>query len=735
MRRMAKRGLDGPSGWRFSARTTAYFVVVAALCLGTLSLLGLRLIKSANEANSSIRIERAGRAATTLLEERVGNAAVTFSPSGSPRAIVVDSTSQLSPSPDWDELLDDIGGVNQGAANLFRFNADTNEFDRLSTTFRKPDGTRAGGSQVEPGLIKAGHPAFASLAAGNPFIGEVPVAGRLRLAYLTPVTSTDGGLAGILAVDVGWVDDLNRINNDAADRAIAATLILLAALAIICILVMFCSFRPLHRLTEIAHALGSEDGDRTIELTDRRDEIGYLAQGLAKVAELQRTLEHRAYNDSLTTIPNRAALMLELDQRFESVTQDDPTSGAFALLIIDLDGFKEVNDGLGHQAGDELLVALATSLQRSLEPGEFLARLGGDEFAILSAVCPDIGNSVDELARRATTSASGVFHTSAGDACVTASVGIALVPEHGVTSSQAMRNADLALYEVKRAGRGTAMLYESDLSESFQRRMYIVAELRRALDKQALRVEYQPLYNKVGQLTGVEGLARWTHESGATISPAEFIPIAENVGLIDQLGGWVLEESCRQISEWTRHHDDVPMVSVNVSALQLRNSAFVDSVRNLLDRYPAARGRLCLELTESVLVPKDSEWHRQVLASLSEMGVKLAIDDFGTGFSSLNYLHELVVDQVKIDRTFVASAVEDEKQAQLLAGIVGLGKGLGLSVVLEGVETDLEFALAQELDCDLVQGYLLGKAMPAGVVSQHFGVTHAHFETVTDLAA
>ncbi|MFT7474518.1 MAG: diguanylate cyclase (GGDEF)-like protein [Verrucomicrobiales bacterium] len=732
---MAKRRLDRSSGWLFSVRTTAYFVIVAALCLGALSLLGLRQIKAANEVNSAIRIERAGRAATALLEERIGDATVTSNPAGSPRAIVIDSPTPLAPDPSWDDLLDAIGGVNQGAANLFRFNADTQSFDRLSTTFRKPDGTRAGGSQVEPGLISAGHPAFASLAAGLPFIGEVPVAGRLRLAYLTPITAGDDSLTGILAVDVGWVDDLNRINDEASDRALAAMLILLAALTISCILVMFVSFRPLLRLTEIAHALGSKGGDRTIELTDRRDEIGYLAKGLAKVAELQQTLEHRAYNDSLTAIPNRAALMLELDERFEAVTREDPMSCAFALLIIDLDGFKEVNDGLGHHAGDELLVGLATSLRRSLQPGEFLARLGGDEFAIISAIDPDIATTVDELAQRARTSAAGVFQTSAGDAWVTASVGIALIPEHGVTTSQAMRNADLALYEVKRAGRGSAMLYESNLSVSFQRRMYLVSELRRALDNQALRVEYQPLYDKVGHLSGLEGLARWTHESGDAISPAEFIPIAENVGLIDQLGGWVLEESCRQISEWVRNHDDVPTVSVNVSSLQLRNKDFVNSVRDLLNRYPAARGRLCFELTESVLVPRNNDLRRNVLAALSDMGVSLAIDDFGTGSSSLNYLHELVVDQVKIDRTFVVSAVEDKKQAQLLAGIVGLGKNLGLSVVLEGVETDLEFALAQDLDCDLVQGYLLGKAMPAGVVSKYFGVTHPHFDNVTDLAA
>lgn len=726
---MTPRRQDRPSGWWFPAQTTAYFLVVAAFSLGTLSLLGLQQIKSVNEANSGIRIDRAGRTAAALVQERLDDVVVTSNAEGSPQSIVVGTPELLVPDSTWDELLDSIGAVNQGAANLFRFNSETNSFDRLSTTFRSSDGQRVGGSQVEPGLISSGHPAFAALAEGTPFVGEVPVAGRLRLAYLTPVLDADGSIAGILAVDVGWVDDLNRINGEAADRAVAAMVILLGAVAVVCVVVMFYAFRPLHRLTEVAHALGSGDDDPSIQLTGRRDEIGYLARGLTKVADLQRSLEQRAYNDVLTAIPNRAALVQELEKRFEDVSVGDLTTSAFALLIIDLDGFKEVNDGLGHQAGDELLAAIAASLKSSLMPGEFVARLGGDEFALLSAIDPTIEATIDELAKRVTSSTSGLFETSAGDAYVTASIGIALIPRHGTTSAQAMSHADLALYGVKRNVRGAAMVYEMHLSTSFKRRLYLVSELRQALEQQSLRLEYQPLYDTTGKLCSFEGLARWTHEVEGPISPAEFIPIAENVGLIDQLGNWALEEGCKQLSAWAEEHDDVPCVSINVSILQLRDSRFVEAVSKLLDRYPAARGRLSLELTESVLLPRENDWHRDVLGALSEMGVHLAIDDFGTGYSSLNYLHELVVDQVKIDRTFVVSAAGDPRQAQLLAGIVGLGKGLGLSVVLEGVETVEELALAQDLECDLVQGYLLGKAMPPDAAVALFGISHPQFDS------
>ena len=728
-------GQNRPSGWWFPARTTAYFLVVAAICLGILSLLGLRQINSTNEMNSSVRIDRAGRAAAALLDGQVDGTTIRIDPQGSPEAIVLASTTRLEPDVRWDELLDTIAGVNQGAANLFRYNSDSRAFDRLSTTFRTPDGDRVGGSQVEVGLISAGHPAYEALRAGTTYVGQVPVAGRLRLAYLTPILANDGTTAGILAVDVGWVDDLNRITEETTDRAIATSLSLLAILALICVLVMFRSFRPLHRLTEAAHAIGTGDHDQTIGLTDRRDEIGYLARGLVKVSDLQRTLEYRAYNDSLTAVPNRAALVKELDRRFAQLDGNDPDGHAFALLIIDLDGFKEVNDGLGHQAGDELLIALARSLCDSLEPGEYFARLGGDEFALLSATDPNIEDHVADVAERASLQASGVFTTSAGDACVSASIGAAVIPNHGTTSNEAMRNADLALYEVKRGERGTTKIYEPAFADAFDRQLYLVSELRRVLDAEELTVVYQPIYDMDGNVRALEGLARWQDVNGGPISPAEFIPIAENVGLIDQLGGWVLERACRQITEWAASYSELPRVSINVSTLQLRNPDFVASIARLMEKYPAAQGQICLELTESVLVPGKGDWHRPVLAALTEMGVCLSIDDFGTGYSSLNYLHELVVDQVKIDRTFIDAAIEDDKQRQLLAGIVGIGKDLGLCVVLEGIETVDELELARTLDCDLLQGYLLGKPMSPQMVAARFGVAHHHLATAPSAAA
>ncbi len=689
-------------------------------------MLGLGQLREINAENTAVRVDRAGRAAATLLTERVEGSTVQRDGNGSPLSIEIPAE-MMRPGPVWDDLVDDIGGINQGAANLFRFSSETSSFDRLSTTFRTPEGERVGGSAVEPGLIGAAHPAYDAIMSIEPFVGEVPVAGRLRMAYLTPVTAPDGSVTGIFAVDVGWVDDLDRINGEATDDAIALAVGLLAVLGTVGVVVMFLSFRPLHRLSGIAHSLGSAGNtDRPpTSLTSRRDEIGDLAKGLAKVAELRETLEHQAYTDALTNVANRAALIEELDRRFEAIESSDD---GFALAILDLDGFKKVNDGLGHQAGDELLSTIAAALTTASGAGEFVARLGGDEFAILSAIGPRPVAGVDELIDRLHRCVSGDFETSSGEARVTASVGVVVIPDHGRTSADAMSHADLALYEVKRLRSSRSMVYEPHLSASFERQVHLTSQLRRALDDDELWVAYQPLYDNAGHVVAVEGLARWDHPVEGPIPPSEFIPIAESTGLIGELGAWVLAESCRQITEWAAAGIDVPIVSMNVSTIQLRRPDFVDQVAELLAAHPVARGRLCLELTESVLVPDATGWHKTVLDGLTALGVRLSIDDFGTGYSSLSYLHDLAVDQVKVDRSFIAAAVNDRRQSRLLRGIVSLGKDLGLNVVLEGVETVEAFGLVADLDYDVLQGFLLARPMRASEVCRSFGTIHPLFE-------
>lgn len=697
--------------------------------MSLLAVIGQREIRMLNEDNTDIRVDRAARSATALFQQVHSDYVVECDKTGSPERVRIDDGRRLEPGDDFDTLVDTISSVNQGAANLFRFDPVTMSFGRLATSFKDDDGNRVGSSQFEPGLIVEGHPAFESLLRTEPYIGEVPVAGRMRYAYLTPIVDIDFELVGLLAVDVGWVDDLNRINTDVAGRVVWVVLVLLAIMAVAGIVVMYFTFRPMNRLIKVAHELGADDGPDTVVLTNRRDEIGYLAKGLSKVADLQRSLEYRAYHDSLTGTPNRAAFVRELERRFDELDVDrNPDEHGFALLIVDLDGFKEVNDGLGHQAGDELLKSLTCSLRHALLPGEFLARFGGDEFALLTAPGSTDAAFIEATSARVSASVAGVRQTSAGETSITASIGIALVPEHGSTAEMALSHADLAMYAVKRDGRGRAMVYQSGLSSPVHRRLHVANELRRAMEEHVIRLDYQPLIDaRTGRVHSVEALARWTHETEGRIGPDEFIRVAENAGLINDLGKYVIEQACAQIAAWRQLGLETPIVAINVSTMQLWQSDFVETLQASMRRHGVPVSGICLELTESALVQHEHAQQLGVLDRLAELGVCLSIDDFGTGYSSLSYLHGLPVRQVKIDRSFLARAIGNDKRAQLFAGIVSLGHNLGLTVVAEGVENDAELALTQRYGCDLVQGFHLDRPMAGDDVAARFGRVHAHW--------
>ena len=715
--------VDRPTGWRFPARTTIYFLVVATISMGALAFVGLGEIRDINQDNTEIRVDRAARSATALYLAFHDGFEVETNREGSPHTVTINSGSHLIPDPHLDELLDTIAGVNQGAANVFRFNHETNTFDRISTTFRTPEGERVGGTTVEPGLIAEGHPAFETVTKGQPYVGEVPVAGRSRYAYLTPIVESDGRLVGLLAVDVGWVDDLNRINSLAAKRALVSVTVLLTLMAVLGVVVMFLAFRPMHRLIRSVHDLGSEQGPASVRLTSRRDEIGYLAVGLSKVADLQRDLEYRAYNDGLTDIPNRAGFVRELDRRFEDLRAQADPQPAFALLIIDLDGFKEVNDGLGHQAGDELLASLSASLHSDLEPGEFLARLGGDEFALLTAPGHTDSQSATDVADRVTRAISAQHETSAGEMNVTASIGATLVPDQSATPELALNHADLALYSVKATSPGRFQLYQTAFTSPSQRRVHIATELRRALDNGGLRLEYQPLFGADdGVLRGVEALARWTHKTEGPIPPMEFVPVAESTGLIHDLGFCVLELACDQISAWSKEGLQPPVVSINVSPIQLRHPDFVSVLEDCLRRHRIPHNSVCLELTENARMAHEDGRHIDLLNQLVALGVTLSIDDFGTGYSSLSYLHNLPVHEVKIDRMFIAGATHDARQAKLYTGVVTLAASLGLDVVTEGIETSEELGLAVTSGSGLLQGFYLGRPVAPDAVAACFGM-------------
>jgi diguanylate cyclase (GGDEF)-like protein len=419
--------------------------------------------------------------------------------------------------------------------------------------------------------------------------------------------------------------------------------------------------------------------------------------------------ERRATHDPLTGLPNRALLNARLDAAIRAPARDGATP---ALLLLDLDRFKEVNDTLGHQAGDALLVAIAGRLRVALR-GAVVARLGGDEFAALLPATHAAGAAA---AARAVIAAVEAPLVVGGQAlAVGASVGIARCPDHGRDATTLLRCADIAMYAAKRGHHGHAA-YDPAQDGHDAGHLALVADLRAALVEGQLRLHYQPIVDlPSGAARGVEALVRWAHPARGLVPPDVFVPLAEQAGLIDALAQWVLAEALQQRAAWADAGLDVT-VAVNLSLRNLRDRTLVDTVAAALARYGSPPARLCLELTESVVMA-DVEGTRATLERLAALGVRLAIDDFGTGYSSLAYLSHLPVDELKIDRSFVRRMAAHAPDQTIVASTIGLGHSLGLRVVTEGVEDRETWALLARLGADAAQGYYFAQPLPADEIA------------------
>ncbi|WP_050403521.1 bifunctional diguanylate cyclase/phosphodiesterase [Bradyrhizobium embrapense] len=434
-------------------------------------------------------------------------------------------------------------------------------------------------------------------------------------------------------------------------------------------------------------------------------------QDVTERKEAERQLEQLAYSDPLTGLANRALFTRQLAALIEGCARDD--RGA-ALLLIDLDRFKEVNDSLGHAAGDKLLIQVAAALRQELGPRAFIARLGGDEFAVLAEGCGMSDAALTGLADRLIAKLSVPVDLAEGEAVVGATIGIARLPEHGATAEAAVRNADLALYMAKEAGRGRAQLFEPVYAQAVDQRLDLGRHLRHAVETGALEAHYQPQLDlRTGSVTGFEALLRWTHPERGPISPAEFIPIAESSGLIVDLGQWVLREACRQGRAWLDAGLPPRSVSVNVSPAQIWNVDFETIVSAVLGETGFPAKLLCLELTESLFVDHSEQRISRTLTALSGLGVRLALDDFGSGYSSLGYLTRLPFHWLKVDRAFVDGISTAPEKRKLLGGIIALSHGLGMTVVAEGAELPAEVDVLGTLDCDLVQGFVFSPPVTA----------------------
>ncbi len=431
-------------------------------------------------------------------------------------------------------------------------------------------------------------------------------------------------------------------------------------------------------------------------------------RALSLVREKTRELSHLALHDPLTGLPNRA-LVLDRAEQMLARTARHPGTVAGALYI-DIDGFKHVNDNLGHAAGDRLLRIAGERLQSTVRDQDTVGRLGGDEFVVLVETTPD-ETTADVLADRLTEALRAPVEL--GDAgksfSITASIGVAI--GHYATPDELLRDADLALYAAKAAGKDRYALYDAGLHGDAEGRLDLESDLSVAVEEDQLFLVYQPIFDLASQrVVGVEALVRWRHPQRGVVAPASFIPLAEESSLIVPIGRWVLEEACRQAAAWSAEGLELG-ISVNVSAYQLNRREFAEDVRRALQSSGIPPSSLTLEITETALV-RDIPAACERLEEVKALGVRVAIDDFGTGYASLSHLQRMPVDILKIDRSFVAALNDGGQSRELLAAILGVGQSLSLSVVAEGVEEEDQRTTLEEMGCEMAQGFLLGHPGP-----------------------
>ena len=441
----------------------------------------------------------------------------------------------------------------------------------------------------------------------------------------------------------------------------------------------------------------------------------------------EEQLLHQANYDSLTGLPNR---LLVLDRLTLALAYAKRHELSVAVLFIDLDNFKRVNDTLGHEVGDKLLVEVAQRFSRVMRDGDTVARLGGDEFLV---VVPDVAGQkqAEKVSEKVIDTLSGPIELEGREVYIGASIGVSLYPDDGRDSAILLRNADAAMYMAKESGRNTFRFFTPSMNESSLKRMEMEPHLRLAMDRDEFTLHFQPQVSTVnGDIMGVEALLRWHNPVLGQVPPDVFISLAEDIGVIHKIGEWVLENACRQVYEWNRELETPLRVAINISPLQFRDHALVDRVRRVLETTLLAPELLEIELTEGVLLDDNRE-KDVMLGNLKGLGITLTMDDFGTGYSSLSYLRSFPFDVLKIDRSFICDIMVDPADAQLTQSIITMAHILKLQVVAEGVETEEQLQFLRKQGCDLVQGYYTGRPVSASELekllkSAEYGVDGKH---------
>jgi diguanylate cyclase len=522
----------------------------------------------------------------------------------------------------------------------------------------------------------------------------------------------DGAELGSLQVGISRAVLAERARSHLVrDLATYAALILFVSLAI------FAVFRrsvmgPVRRLIDATRGIGR--GEYRLVDVGTRDEIGLLGetfnQMTADIQAEQAKLHHQANYDSLTGQPNRLFARERLEQEIRSAERQKQP---FAVMFIDLDDFKVVNDTLGHAAGDRLLRQVCNRMASRLRSEDMLARLGGDEFLVLA---PRIGNAdqAREVADRLLQAVGESTHLDGSDVVVRGSVGIAIFPTDGTSADALMANADNAMYQAKRLPHPRISFFMPDMNTRIKERLQLEQDLNKAIGTDALSLAFQPIFSAADcEVVSVEVLLRWHHPVHGPISPVTFIPLAEQTGLIIPIGDWVLNRAAAQYARWASMGIEPQRIAINISRVQLRDE-LLETVRQALDRHRLPANTIELEITESLLLD-DHDRIRVMLERLHDIGLQFSLDDFGTGYSSLSYLRRFSFDTLKIDRSFITPLCENNEALGLVKAIIAMAHELSLEVVAEGVETKEQLKMLQGLGCDYVQGYYLAKPMSASL--------------------
>src|SRR5437764_2271014 len=486
------------------------------------------------------------------------------------------------------------------------------------------------------------------------------------------------------------------------------------------ILVAFATWRaagritqPLARLDDAAGRLAA--GEHVQVRVRGDDELARLATSfndmVGKIVEREQRITQLAFNDVLTGLPNRTMFQQQLEHLFRA---SEGNGSLFALHCLDLDQFKVINDTLGHPAGDTLLVEAGRRVLEAAR-GHFVARLGGDEFIVLQTIGDD-RNAIDRLARDILDTMAQPLVIDGNELVPSTSIGIAIAPQDGGDGQTLLRNADLALYRAKEAGRGTFAFFEESLNERGQQRRQLETDLRVAIERGEFELHYQPLFDlEQNRICSFEALIRWNHPTRGQISPADFIPIAEDTGLIVPIGAWVVREACAQAAHWPEHI----RVAVNVSPVQFHRGSLNETILRALADSGLAPARLEVEITESIFL-EGGDTTLRLLHSLRSLGVRIALDDFGTGYSSLSYLQSFPFDKLKIDRSFIQNLLTREGASAIVHAITELANALGIETTAEGVEETAQLMELRAHGCSSVQGFLFAEPMSSGDVELLF---------------